>query len=758
MPQPLFAVAELAAAAPPWRVAVGRAGSILRALLGSREIRVVRRVARVALWPVNFVLGNILSGNWVPSGPWIVVWSSFAFAANVQTYKQIVGLSWRLAKAQVAAWRGDSEEKSRVACELCDTIIGLILKFDSNSPEDIDCGELCPFGMGKCVRTCESIVEAIATSSHYPCVAAQLCADELPDGSLGGALGGGDVTCAWDKAERACAPRGLCTKAGSAPAFVANVVPGLARCELHPGLELWGKYQSQLSRHAGALVGALAHQPKCGEPGASPVFCVQPPGSAASKFSERASAVLVLLVGILRSVRAIETNGGDDDKLMLTFWIVFVLCTLAERVLVVLLSRLAYYYHAKLAVVLFITYFDGAEVLYRKLRRLRYRVAHSSIWRKRMGPLFLLRYLHEDVSTETYAERRARAEETAVSKLEEQASFGALAVVADYANRTSLGAAYEAAVRDDFGPLARDALVALWDKDEFAFLYARVHGVTDLAFEPAAAPAEFVRPLRRSSSGDDLLKAALADGTQQCYCEMHLMRRADGADGDGEAPPVLKFESAARRARRHSALGDIASSRVVDIGLAELRTSQSTPDRTFHRRIKTPKYQKLLASPKHPRSRSLSGESEDDAAAAPGPAARFVAALAALRDRIVAAVRALTVVESFMGHFEGAALASAVSERRGAADGVWDADLELKLLGGGVDDQGKWHNPEAAFLEVLVQVWAYRPFAADAKLGEARVKVCILMHGGPVKLENLALKSGDRVTGRLTTTMRLAPS
>ena len=177
MPQPLFAVAELAAAAPPWRVAVGRAGSILRALLGSREVRVVRRVARVALWPVNFVLGNILSGNWVPSGPWIVVWSSFAFAANVQTYKQIVGLSWRLAKAQVAAWRGDSEEKSRVACELCDTIIGLILKFDSNSPEDIDCGELCPFGMGKCVRTCESIVEAIATSSHYPCVAAQLCAD-----------------------------------------------------------------------------------------------------------------------------------------------------------------------------------------------------------------------------------------------------------------------------------------------------------------------------------------------------------------------------------------------------------------------------------------------------------------------------------------------------------------------------------------------------------------------------------------------------
>ena len=56
---------------------------------------------------------------------------------------------------------------------------------------------------------------------------------------------------------------------------------------------------------------------------------------------------------------------------------------------------------------LFITYFDGAEVLYRKLRRLRYRVAHSSIWRKRMGPLFLLRYLHEDVSTETWTAVKA---------------------------------------------------------------------------------------------------------------------------------------------------------------------------------------------------------------------------------------------------------------------------------------------------------------------------------------------------------------
>ena len=95
---------------------------------------------------------------------------------------------------------------------------------------------------------------------------------------------------------------------------------------------------------------------------------------------------------------------------------------LAERVLVVLLSRHPFYYHAKLLVVLFITYFDGAEYLYRRLRRLRYRVAHSSAWRKRLGPLFLPRYLHEDVSAETYAQRKARAEANAVLKLEQQAA------------------------------------------------------------------------------------------------------------------------------------------------------------------------------------------------------------------------------------------------------------------------------------------------------------------------------------------------
>lgn len=75
------------------------------------------------------------------------------------------------------------------------------------------------------MKTCDAIVEAIATSSHYPCVAAQLCAD---DGAAEaeGLLGGqslSDIQCAWDKKAGKCAPHGLCRKSGSPSGSNTNV-------------------------------------------------------------------------------------------------------------------------------------------------------------------------------------------------------------------------------------------------------------------------------------------------------------------------------------------------------------------------------------------------------------------------------------------------------------------------------------------------------------------------------------------------------
>ena len=45
---------------------------------------------------------------------------------------------------------------------------------------------------------------------------------------------------------------------------------------------------------------------------------VQPPVSPLSRFCERASTALAVGLGVYRSLVAVETRGGDDDKLMLT--------------------------------------------------------------------------------------------------------------------------------------------------------------------------------------------------------------------------------------------------------------------------------------------------------------------------------------------------------------------------------------------------------------------------------------------------------
>jgi len=178
----------------------------------------------------------------------LAVYAAMAFASNVQTYKQIASLTFRVTKAGLSR-----QSEAAAACELCDAIIGLVLKFDDASPEDVSCDDLCPFGMRRCVTTCEAIVEAIATSSHYPCVAAQLCPDPEANEDEG------PFTCAWDRKTRSCAPAGLCEREGRFP-----LLPGVAgRCRPNDGVRMWTKYQGSLAKHAGALFGALQRRPRC---------------------------------------------------------------------------------------------------------------------------------------------------------------------------------------------------------------------------------------------------------------------------------------------------------------------------------------------------------------------------------------------------------------------------------------------------------------------------------------------------------------
>ena len=104
------------------------------ALLLARTLRAALRprvVWRVTSWPIRFVA----SGEWVPRGPWLFMWSALAFTSNVQRFKSLASLTLRVV-------RGGGD-----ACGLCDEMVGLVLRFDDASPDDIDCRSLCPFGL-----------------------------------------------------------------------------------------------------------------------------------------------------------------------------------------------------------------------------------------------------------------------------------------------------------------------------------------------------------------------------------------------------------------------------------------------------------------------------------------------------------------------------------------------------------------------------------------------------------------------------------
>lgn len=82
MPVLLRGVKDAAEVAAPLVVVGQPSSSVMGVVRGMVAPRHLVRVWKVVWWPFGFVLGNILSGNWVPSGPWIAIWSLFAFAAG----------------------------------------------------------------------------------------------------------------------------------------------------------------------------------------------------------------------------------------------------------------------------------------------------------------------------------------------------------------------------------------------------------------------------------------------------------------------------------------------------------------------------------------------------------------------------------------------------------------------------------------------------------------------------------------------------
>ena len=80
---------------------------------------------------------------------------------------------------------------------------------------------------------------------------------------------------------------------------------------------------------------------------------------------------LTILFPALKSIRAIETPDGADDKTWLTYWMVFGCFVVLETFVGFLLEMLPYWDWLRLGFFLWllVPYFNGAEILYTKVMR-----------------------------------------------------------------------------------------------------------------------------------------------------------------------------------------------------------------------------------------------------------------------------------------------------------------------------------------------------------------------------------------------------
>lgn len=343
---------------------------------------------RLVFRPIRWTFQRLTTGAWVPSGPWMAIWMLLGFASSVQDYKRLFTLTAQLLM-----------QKEGAACKLCDTVIGLMLKFDENSPEDIECAELCPFGIAACLSVCDRLVHALKESSRYPCVSVGMCAQALASRARA-------LIPSAPPTDSPPPPRARLSRTGRCPdldeppecalrmpffacepADMCRLVPAFPRprCELLPGLAVWNKWKSVIGQNVGAFASALASRPSCSDPGANPNFCVA--ASTGLGFGCEVLTLLLVLLAFALSIHALETEGEDDDKQWLTFWIIAFCLAVLERLTDVVLSRYdGLYYGAKLLFVVWLIFFRGAERSYARFRRSFARTAELLDWIDRSIP------------------------------------------------------------------------------------------------------------------------------------------------------------------------------------------------------------------------------------------------------------------------------------------------------------------------------------------------------------------------------------
>jgi len=96
--------------------------------------------------------------------PWVILWGGVAFAKTFATVKDLVFLFVDVLFGGEGA-----------ACTLCDKIVTVLLAGDAEGGmEDLDCTGMC-FRLDKCVKICNNLKKALASTAGFPCVAAGYC-------------------------------------------------------------------------------------------------------------------------------------------------------------------------------------------------------------------------------------------------------------------------------------------------------------------------------------------------------------------------------------------------------------------------------------------------------------------------------------------------------------------------------------------------------------------------------------------------------
>eukprot|EP00980_Cylindrotheca_fusiformis_P013660 scaffold3515_cov126-Cylindrotheca_fusiformis.AAC.9 len=288
--------------------------------------------------------------------PFIYVWGALKLIDDL-------ALLIRLGRLGVATvpFPGKTEQNM---CGVCDDVVGgFIVGKDGISA--IPCPAAC-LGMTRCIDMCEKVKVASEETSEFPCVALGYC-----DPEVSGYISSSDIDCKGG-AFFSCKPKQYCRRKRDKWKMT---------CQLKPGIGRWNGMKHLASTHTAALAAGLSSQRYCSEPGAGKYCIAKPKGFGL--VAEWVGYCISLFVGGYKSIAAIETPGGNDDRQWLTFWVISTLLLFFERIFLrVLLSNVPLYYECKLAVLIWLIWRSGAEILYRRLRRVLGRImrTRSFVW------------------------------------------------------------------------------------------------------------------------------------------------------------------------------------------------------------------------------------------------------------------------------------------------------------------------------------------------------------------------------------------